>query len=107
GQRLGIASWSPTDIVAVLPSHLLSASYLLTVTPARGRCVRGGFEVAMGGGQCSFAPPGPVGPAGPAGPQGPAGPPGPQGPTGLTGPQGPIGLTRPAGPAGGAGPQGA
>src|SRR6516162_4080474 len=34
GQRLGVASWSPTDIVAVVPQNLLPASYLLTVTPA-------------------------------------------------------------------------
>ncbi|HZJ54174.1 MAG TPA: hypothetical protein VFD38_08540 [Myxococcaceae bacterium] len=107
GQRVGVASWSPTDIVAVLPSNLLPASYLLTVTPARGRCVKAGFDVAVGAG--TQGPPGPVGPAGPAGPPGPVGATGPTGPIGPAGPQGPIGLTGPAGstgPAGPAGPQG-
>src|SRR5678816_3453393 len=75
GQRVGVASWSPTDIVAVLPSNLLPASYLLTVTPARGRCVKAGFDVAVGAG--TQGPPGPVGPAGPAGPPGPVGATGP------------------------------
>jgi hypothetical protein len=98
GQRLGVASWSPTDIVAVVPSNLLPASYLLTVTPSRGRCVKAAFEVAVGvGGQGSVGPPGPVGPAGPAGPQGPIGL---TGPAGATGPAGPIGPAGPQGPTG-------
>ena len=113
GQRLGVASWSPTDIVAVVPQSLLPASYLLTVTPAHGRCVRAAFDVAVGaGGQGSVGPPGPVGPAGPAGPRGatgPAGAAGPAGPIGPAGPQGPSGLTGPpgaTGPAGANGPPG-
>ena len=113
GQRLGVASWSPTDIVAVVPQNLLPASYLLTVTPAHGRCVRAAFDVAVGaGGQGSVGPPGPVGPAGPAGPRGatgPAGAAGPAGPIGPAGPQGPSGLTGPpgaTGPAGANGPPG-
>ena len=110
GQRLGVASWSPTDIVAVVPNNLLPASYLLTVTPSHGRCVKAGFDVAIGvGTQGPPGPPGPVGPAGAAGAAGPAGPPGPPGPIGLTGAAGPagpvgspgpIGFTGPAGPAG-------
>ncbi|HZX42386.1 MAG TPA: IPT/TIG domain-containing protein, partial [Myxococcaceae bacterium] len=83
GQRLGIASWSPTDIVAVIPKNLLPASYLLTVTPSRGRCVKAGFDVAVGVG--TQGPPGPPGPVGAAGPQGPIGL---TGSTGLTGPTG-------------------
>jgi hypothetical protein len=59
GQRLSIASWSPTDIVALLPKNLLPASYLLTVTPQRGRCVKAGFDVAVGLG--TQGPPGPAG----------------------------------------------
>lgn len=128
GQRLGVASWSPMDIVAVMPTNLLPASYLLTITPSRGRCVKAGFDVALGvGTQGPPGPPGPIGltgpagPIGPAGPQGPigltgsagaigppgpAGPAGPQGPGGPTGPQGPIGLTGPAGPIGPPGPIG-
>src|SRR5262249_55313986 len=69
GQRLSIASWSPTDIVAVVPKNLLPASYLLTVTPSRGRCVKASFDVAVGT-QVTPGAPGPVGPAGPAGPAG-------------------------------------
>ena len=113
GQRLGVASWSPTDIVAVVPNNLLPASYLLTVTPSHGRCVKAGFDVAIGvGTQGPPGPPGPVGPAGAAGPAGPVGPPGPigltgpAGPAGPVGPPGPIGLTGAAGPAGPVGPQG-
>src|SRR4029453_15922764 len=52
GQRLGVASWSPTDIFRVGPGNLLPASYLLTitVTPSRGRCVKAGFDVTIGDG---------------------------------------------------------
>ena len=91
GQRLGVASWSPTDIVAVVPNNLLPASYLLTVTPSHGRCVKAGFDVAIGvGTQGPPGPPGPVGPAGAAGAAGPAGPPGLPARSGLTGAAGPA-----------------
>ena len=119
GQRLAVASWSPTDIVAVLPKNLLPASYLLTVTAQRGRCVKADFDVTVGLGTDGVPGPqgpagpagpagatGPAGPAGPTGPAGVAGPAGPQGPIGLTGPAGAIGLTGPAGATGPAGPQG-
>ena len=90
GQRLSIASWSPTDIVAVLPKNPLPASYLLTVTPQRGRCVKASFDVALGAGTGGLR-----GQPVPQGRQ--VGPPGPAGPAGLTGPAGPAGLTGPAG----------
>ena len=106
GQRLGVASWSPTDIVAVLPANVLPASYLLTVTVQRGRCVTAGFDVAVGTGSGTQGSPGPAGPAGPTGPAGAAGPAGPIGPAGPAGPPGPIGLTGPAGATGPAGPPG-
>src|SRR5690349_20880140 len=80
GQRLGVASWSPTDIVAVMPKAPASASYLLTVTPSRGACVKAAFDVAIGLGSGTQGPPGPAGPAGPAGPSGPAGATGAVGP---------------------------
>ena len=67
GQRLGVASWSPTDIVAVMPRDPASASYLLTVTPSRGKCVKAAFDVAVGLGAGGVGPPGPVGPV-PRGP---------------------------------------
>ena len=63
GQRLGVASWSPTDIVTVVPNNLLPASYLLTVTPSHGRCVKAGFDVAIGVGTQGPPGPRPVGPA--------------------------------------------
>jgi len=112
GQRLGVASWSPTDIVAVMPKDPASASYLLTVTPSRGACVKAAFDVAIGLGGGTQGPPGPAGPAGPPGPAGatgatgPAGPIGPPGPIGLTGPAGAQGPAGPAGPAGATGPAG-
>ena len=73
GQRLAIASWSPSDIVAVMPKNPQPASYLLTVTPSRGKCVKAAFDVAVGLGTGAVGPPGPAGPAGPAGAAGPAG----------------------------------
>ena len=71
GQRLAIASWSPSDIVAVMPSNPQPASYLLTVTPSRGKCVKAAFDIAVGLGGGTAGPPGPVGPAGPTGAIGP------------------------------------
>ena len=104
GQRLGVASWSPTDIVAVMPKDPAAASYLLTVMPSRGPCVKAAFDVAIGLGGGTSGPPGPAGPAGPPGPIGPSGAPGAQGPAGAIGPAGPIG---PSGPPGAQGPAGA
>src|SRR6185295_16963809 len=119
GQRLGVASWSPTDIVAVMPKDPAAASYLLTVMPSRGPCVKAAFDVAIGLGGGTAGPPGPAGPAGPPGPAGatgatgPAGaagqqgPPGPIGPSGAPGAQGPAGAIGPAGPIGPSGAPGA
>ena len=104
GQRLGVASWSPTDIVAVMPKDPAAASYLLTVMPSRGPCVKAAFDVAIGLGGGTSGPPGPAGPAGPPGPIGPSGAPGAQGPAGAIGPAGPIG---PSGAPGAQGPAGA
>jgi hypothetical protein len=103
GQRLAIASWSPSDIVAVMPKNPQPASYLLTVTPSHGKCVKAAFDVAVGLGTGAAGPPGPAGPAGPAGATGPAGP---AGPTGATGPAGPAGTIGPPGPAGATGAPG-
>src|SRR4051794_37687954 len=88
--RLHVLSSSRTDIVALVPSGLVPATYLLLV----GDDLH--FAVSVGD-------TGPQGPPGPQGAQGPAGPPGPQGLKGDTGPQGPQGLK---GDTGLQGPQG-
>ena len=107
GQRLAIAAWSPSDIVAVMPGNPQPASYLLTVTLSRGKCVKAAFDIAVGLGAGTVGPPGPVGPAGPAGAVGPAGATGPAGPAGVAGPAGPMGPAGATGPAGPAGQVGA
>ncbi len=105
-QKLTVSSWSPTDVVAVLPSGVVPASYLLTVTTSIGLPTV--FFVTIG----AIGPPGPAGPkgdTGPIGPQGVAGPIGPQGfpgTNGDVGPQGPIGLPGAKGDTGAMGPAG-
>ncbi len=99
GIDLAVASFSPTEILAVLPPDFPPGSYRLVITRWRGDARREGFEVAVGG-------VGPAGPTGPQGPEGKEGPPGLPGPQGMSGPTGPIGPSGPTGPQGAIGPKG-
>jgi type VI secretion system Hcp family effector len=99
GVDLAVASFSPTEVLAILPAGLATGSYRLVITRWRGDTRREGFEVAVGG-------VGPAGPTGPQGPEGKEGPPGLPGPQGMAGPTGPIGPSGPTGPQGAFGPKG-
>ena len=93
---LELESYSPTDVVATLPSDALEpGTYRLIVVRNPGN-VNAAMDVTVGA-------EGPEGPAGPAGPAGPTGPKGDAGPRGL---QGEIGAPGPTGAAGTAGPAG-
>jgi hypothetical protein len=87
GVSLSLASFTDTQIVAVLPTNEPAGSYSLSVTETAGGSRTTTFGVTIG----AVGPTGPQGPQGPIGPQGATGPQGPTGPTGATGPQGPAG----------------
>jgi hypothetical protein len=99
GTSLAVQSYSPTAIVARLPSSTAPASYVLVVQcyGTTGPLLAAGLVLTVGA----------AGAAGPQGPPGPAGATGPQGLAGLTGPMGPTGATGPQGLVGPSGAQGA
>jgi Collagen triple helix repeat (20 copies) len=114
---LQVSSFTSTEIHAVLPSGLVTGTYLLVVYPAPSHLLFGVFAVALGnagtpgpqGPQGLPGLPGAQGPRGPQGVAGAAGLPGSKGDTGATGAQGNTGgngqdgAIGPQGPAGNAG----
>ena len=107
---LAVESYSPTAIVARLPSPApRPGTYAITVR-SRDKAYgssgdTSGFYLTIG----AVGPTGPQGPKGDTGPQGPEGrqgPPGPQGLQGVAGPAGPPGPPGPVGPTGPTGPTG-
>jgi type VI protein secretion system component Hcp len=117
GLQLTVSSFSPTELLAVLPADFPPGSYRLVVSRGHESKRIDTFDVTVG----VVGPAGPAGPQGLEGKEGPAGLSGPQGPEGKPGPQGPMGpqgLTGPqglpglqglqglAGPQGSQGPQG-
>jgi hypothetical protein len=82
GKLLTLVSYSGTQIIAKLPTPLVTGSFRLTV----GTAV---FDV-------TYPATGPTGPTGASGPAGPQGPQGPSGATGPAGPQGPQGVAGPS-----------
>jgi hypothetical protein len=108
---LPVSSFTSTVIHAVLPSGLVTGTYLLVVYPAPSHVLFGVFAVALGnaGTPGSQGPqglpglPGAQGPRGPQGVAGAAGLPGSKGDTGATGAQGNTGAN---GQDGAIGPQG-
>jgi len=107
GTPLPVASFTSTEIVAMLPSHLDPATFRLEVSATDPdhldrRFTSEPFEVTLGavGPTGAQGPAGAQGPPGPAGASGTQGPPGPQGATGAQGPAGPQGPPGPIGPTG-------
>ena len=76
-----VVTYTPTTVVADLPSGITPGAYLLSLTNKVNNLI-GTFDVTLGTA-------GPQGAQGLQGAQGPAGPAGPQGPQGLQGPPGP------------------
>jgi len=107
---LAVESYSPTSIVARLPSPApRPGTYAITVR-SRDKAYgssgdTSGFFLTIGA-VGPMGPQGPKGDTGPAGPEGRQGPPGPQGIQGVAGPAGPTGPQGPPGPVGPTGPTG-
>jgi hypothetical protein len=108
-QTLVLQSWSPTDIVGVVPASLAPASYVVTVNTASGPSATFGVTIGAAGPQGPTGPTGPPGAKGDRGPQGIPGiqgPPGVQGDKGDKGDKGDTGATGATGVQGPVGPQG-
>jgi hypothetical protein len=102
-QTLVLQSWSPTDIVGVVPASLAPASYVVTVNTASGPSATFGVTIGAAGPQ---GPTGPTGPPGAKGDRGPQGIPGIQGPPGVQGDKGDKGDKGDTGAQGAQGVQG-
>ncbi len=113
GTVLVVATYTQTQVTALLPSNIDPGTYQLVLTN-HSLDQQVSFDATIGavGPDGPAGPAGPTGAAGPAGPAGSSGPQGPQGPSGpagangATGPMGSAGLTGPQGPQGVAGPAG-